>query len=129
MYSTNISELAHKEQSKQGYCQSNKNEAPHQILSHSGREHALGMRLQTLETLLEGESVITIDNSAGEVAAVSQNRPRCVLNGRMRNICTLTEVCRTCISDYGKVIEEMLCFIKRTVADNPPRPPDPTELG
>jgi len=37
MYSTEIGELAHKEQIKEGYRQSNKNEAARQILSHYGR--------------------------------------------------------------------------------------------
>src|SRR5437879_13806351 len=51
IYSTEIGELAHKEQIKEGYHRSNKNEATHQILSQYGRQHALGMRLQTLDIL------------------------------------------------------------------------------
>ena len=34
MYSTEIGELAHKDQIKEGYRSSNKNEAARQILSH-----------------------------------------------------------------------------------------------
>ena len=45
MYSTKIGELAHEDQIKEGYRRSNKNEAARQILSHYGRQHALGMRL------------------------------------------------------------------------------------
>jgi len=71
MYSTKIGELAHKEQINEGNHRSYKNEAAHQILSHYGHQHALGIRLQTLETLLKAESVITIDNSRGKVAAAS----------------------------------------------------------
>jgi len=93
MYSTEIVELAHKEQIKEGYSQSNKIEAVRQTLSPYGRQHALGMRLQTLETLLKAESMIMIDNSGGEVAASSQSIPRCVLKGLMRSIGTLTELC------------------------------------
>jgi len=129
MYSTEIGELAHKKQIKEGYPRSNKNEAAHQILLHYGSQHALGMRLQTLETLLKAESVIMIDNSGGEVGAVRRSIPRPVLKGQMRNIGTLTKLCRTCSIDYGDVIEEMLHFIKRTVADDLPLPTDPTELG
>ena len=42
MYSTEIGELAHKNQIKEGYRRSKKNEAARQILSHYGRQHALG---------------------------------------------------------------------------------------
>ena len=51
MYSTEMGELAHKEQIKGGYRRSNKNNATGQILSYYGRKHTLGMRLQTIETL------------------------------------------------------------------------------
>ena len=40
----------------------------------------------------------------------------------------LTELCRTCGVDYGDVIEQMLCFIKRTIADDQPPPTDSTKL-
>jgi len=129
MYTTEIGQLAHKEQSKEGYCRSNKNDAAHQILSHYGSQHALGIWLQTLETRLKAESVITIDNSGGEVAAARRSIPRPVLKDQMRNIGTLTEVCRTCGINYSDIMEEMLHFIKRTVADNLLQPTDPTDLG
>ena len=51
MYSTEMGELAYKEQIKVGYCRSNKNNAARQILSYYARKHALGMRLQTIEAL------------------------------------------------------------------------------
>jgi len=51
MYSTEISKLAHKDQIKDAYRRSNKNEAPQEILSHYGRQHALGIGLQTIEAL------------------------------------------------------------------------------
>jgi len=87
------------------------------------------MRLQTLETQLKAESVIMIDNSGGEVVAANRSIPRRMLKGRMRNIGTLTKLCRSCGINYGNVMEEMLRFIKRTVADDPPLPTDLTELG
>ena len=45
MYSTEMGELAHKEQIKGGYRKSNKNNSARQILSYNGRKHALGMWL------------------------------------------------------------------------------------
>jgi len=71
MYFTEISVLEHTEQIKEGYSRSNKNEAARQILSHYGRQYALGMRLQTLETLFKAESVIMKYSSRGEVVAAS----------------------------------------------------------
>jgi len=62
MYSTEIGELVHKYQIKEGYRRSNKNEAARQSLSHYGRQHALGIRLQTIEALskVEGASAKNI---------------------------------------------------------------------
>ena len=129
MYSTEIGELAHKDQIKEGYRQSNKNEASRQILSQYGRQHALGMRLQTLDVLWKTENVIAIEGSWRETAAASHSTSRRILKGRMKNISTLTELCRNCNIDYGDIMEEMLRFTKQTVADDHPLPPDPTELG
>ena len=129
MYSTEIGELAHKDQIKEGYRRSNKNEGSRQILSQYGRQHALGMRLQTLDVLWKTENVIAIEGSRRETAAASHSTPRRILKGRMKNVSTLTELCRNCNIDYGDIMEEMLRFTKHTVADNHPLPPYPTELG
>jgi len=69
------------------------------------------MRLQTPETLLIVESVNTIDNSGGEVLALSRSIPHWVLKGWMRNIGKLTELCCTCVIDYGDLMEMMLHFL------------------
>jgi len=92
MYSAEIGELAHKETMKEGYRGPNKNEASCQMLSHYGRWHALGMRFQTLETLLKVESVIMIDNTGEEVVAASRRIPHRLLKGRIRNIGRLPEL-------------------------------------
>jgi len=52
-----------------------------------------------------------------------------MLKGQMRNIGILTKLCRSCSINYGNVIEEMLHFINRTIADDLSLPTDPTELG
>ena len=113
-YSTEIGELAHKDHIKEGYHRLNKNEAARQILSHYGRQHALGMRLQTLDGLLKAENVVAIEGTGRETAAT----PRRILKGRMKNVSTLTELCRTCNIDYGDIMDEMLRFTKQTVADD-----------
>jgi hypothetical protein len=51
MYSTDVGELAHKVQIKEGYRHSNKNDASRQILEYYGRVHSVSMRLLTLRAL------------------------------------------------------------------------------
>jgi len=70
MYSTEIGELAYKDQIKDGYRRSNKNEAARQILSHYGRQHALGIRLQIIEALSKVEGVIVVEDSGMEMPTV-----------------------------------------------------------
>jgi len=125
MYSTQIGELAQEDQIKEGYRRSNQNEAARQNLSHNGRQHALGMRLQTLDIFFKAENLVAIEGTGRETAAA----PRRILKGQMMNVSTLTELCRTCNIDYGDIIEEMLRFTKQTVADNHPLSSDPTKMG
>ena len=70
MYSTEIGELAHKDQIKDGYCRSNKNEAARQILSNYTPQHALGIRLETIEALSKVEGVIVVEVSGMEMPTV-----------------------------------------------------------
>ena len=94
MYSAEISELAHKDQIKDSYRRSNKNEAAQQILSHYGRQHALGIRLQTIEALSKVGGVIIAEDSGMEMVTVpSRSTSHRVLIGRMKNTSTLTELC------------------------------------
>jgi len=51
MYSTEIGELAHKTQIKEGWRQSNKNDTARQIVHGYGRQHAIRMRLLNLQSL------------------------------------------------------------------------------
>jgi len=69
MYSTEIGELAHQDHIKDGYHRSNKNDATREILLQYGRQHALGMRLQTIETLSKVKGVIVAEDSGMEMPA------------------------------------------------------------
>jgi len=124
MYSTEIGKLAHKDQIKEGYNRSNKNEAASQILSHYGRQHALGMRLQTLDVLLKPGNVVAIEGTGRGTGA----ERRRILKGRIKKVSMLSELCRTCNIDYGDIME-MLRFTKQTIVDDHPLSCDPTELG
>jgi len=113
MYSTDIGELAHKDQIKHGYCRSNNNEATRQILSHYGRQYVLGIRLQTIEALCKVEGVIVVEDSTKERPTVpSRSTPRRVLKGRMKNTSTLTELCTALNIHYSNMMEQILRFIR-----------------
>jgi len=130
MYSTEISELAHKDQIKDGYRRSNKNEAARQILSHYGRLHALGIRLQRMVAHSKVEGVIVVKDSGMEMLTVpSRGTPRRVLKGRMKNTSTLTELCTALDIHYSNMMAEILRFIRQTTADDRRLPADPAKLG
>jgi len=128
IYSTEIGELAHKEQIKDGYQKSNKNEAARQILSQYGHQYALGIRLQTIEVLLQ-TGMIMVGNSGMEMpTSSSHSAPRRKLK-RRTNIGMLSELCRAHEIEYCDIMEEMLSFIKQTAANDPRLPAHLTELG
>ena len=88
------------------------------------------MRLQTIEALSQAENVFVMGNGGVEAPATSWSAPRRVLKGRiMENIGTLTELCRALNINYSDMIEEMLRFIRQTIADDQLLPCDCTELG
>src|SRR5205807_2037502 len=128
MDSTEIGKLAHKDQIKDGYRRSNKNEAAQQSLSQYGCQRALGMRLQTIEVLLKSEGLTEVENTGmGIPASSGLSTPRRVLKGCTKNISMLTELCRALNINYCDMTEEMLHSIK-TGAANPQLHADPTEL-
>jgi len=129
IYSTDIGELAHKDQIKDGYRRSNKNEAARQIFSHYGRQHGIGIRLQTIEALSKVQYGIVVADRGMEMPTVSsRSTPRPVLKGRMKNTSTLTELCTALDMHCSNIMEEILRFIRQTAADDQRLPADPAEL-
>jgi len=129
IYSTGIGELAHKDQINEGYRRSNKNEAAREILSHYRHQHALGIRLQSIEALSKVGGVIVVEDSGMEMPTVPNRRtPHRVLKGHMKNTSTLTELCTALDIHYSNMMEEILCFIRHTAADDGQLPADPAEL-
>ena len=130
MYSTEIGELAHKDQIKDGYRRSNKNEAARQLMSNYGHQHALGIRLQTIEALSKVEGVIVVEDSGMEMPLVpSRSTPRRVLEGHIKNTSTLTELCTALDIHYSNMMEEIQRFIRQTAADARRFPANPAEVG
>jgi len=129
-YLTEIGKLAHKDQIKHGYRRSNKNQAAQQILLHYGRQHAIGIRLQTIEALSKVKPVIVVEDSGMEIPIVSsRSTHRQVLKGSMKNTSMLTELSRALDIHYSNMMEEILRFISQTTADDRRLPADPAELG
>ena len=62
MYSTDIGELGHKEQIKEGYRRSNKYHAAQQILAQFSKQHAIGMRLLTMEAVRKADDEVETAN-------------------------------------------------------------------
>ena len=89
MYSTEIRELAHKTQIKDGWHQSNINDAARQIVHSYGCQYAIRMRLWNLESLkcrdadLSDDVLHHLDRTASTVtAAVPVVRMRVLKGGR-----------------------------------------------
>src|SRR5437879_2789994 len=128
MYSTDIGGLAHKEQLKEGYRRSNKNNAAPQILSDYGRQHALGMKLQTTEELLKsGNALRTGDVMTDIPGSADYSKHRMVLRGRV-NTGNIIDLCRILNIDYSDLLPEMLRYIRKTPTDERRLPADSTEL-
>ena len=98
MYSTEIGELAHKTQIKDGWRQSNKNDAARQIVHSYGRQHAIRMRLLNLESLqrrgtdLSGDAVQHLVSSTETVEAPVVRRR--VLKGRRNDVSNVVDFSR-----------------------------------
>jgi len=130
IYSTEIGELAPMDQNKDRYRRSNKNEAARQILLHYGRQHTLGVRLQTIEALSKVEGVIVVVESGMEMPTVSSpSTSRGVLKGRKKNTSMLIKLCTALDINYSNMMEEIFLFIRQTAANDRRLPADPTKPG
>ena len=134
MYSTDIGELAHKEQIKEGYRRSNKNDAARQILAQYTRRHAIGMRLLTMEVLGKADNAFEIGNVSvsGQGRRVgpypTQQIPGRALKGRTKNVGTLLEICRVLEIPYDNLAAELVSYIRQALPDERQLPDDPSEL-
>ena len=134
MYSTDIGELAHKEQIKEGYRRSNKNDAARQILAQYTRQHAIGMRLLTMEVLGKADNAFEIGNVSvsGQGRRVgaypTQRIPGRALKGCTQNVGTLFEICRVLEIPYDNLAAELVSYIRQAVPDKQQPPDDPSEL-
>ena len=133
MYSTDVGELAHKVQIKEGYRHSNKNDASRQILQYYGRVHAVSMRLLTLRALrakepeLEGGLFDDADRRyldemsqtrhPIQLTATDGTRPRKLLRGRYRDINDFKQLSENLGIPVERIFDELIRFSRRSLQD------------
>jgi len=119
MYSTEIGKLEDKDQINDGYRRSKKNDAAAPTWLQLGRQHALGIRLPTIEAHGKGQDIIVAEHRGIDMPAFSTQSTRCrVLKDRMKNTSTLTELCGTLNIHYSDMMQGILRFTRQTAADN-----------
>jgi hypothetical protein len=127
MYSTDVGELAHKVQIKEGYRSSNKIDALRQILAYYGRIHAFSMRYLTLhalekpgeqgglpediERLLQGETRLTHPRQTQEKGA----GPKRLLKGPLANVDSLMHLSRNIDIPVARILEELVRYNRRSL--------------
>ena len=62
MYATVVGELTHGERIREGCGRSNKNHAARQMLAQYSKQHAIGMRLLTMEALRRADDEVETGN-------------------------------------------------------------------
>ena len=130
MYSTDIGELAHKEQIKEGYRRSNKNYAARQILAQYSKQHTIRMRLLTIEALRKTDDEVKTGNVGDSNQGTCRN-PRTqgqALKGRTQNVGTVFELCLALEIHYDDLALELINYVLQTTAYEGQLPVDPSEL-
>lgn len=68
------------------------------------------------------------ENGGTEILAPGKSTPQQVLKGCMKNISTLTELCRAINIDYDDRVEMMLYLIRQATVDDQPLPANSATL-
>ena len=91
MYSTAIRELAHEQQIREGYRRSNKNHAARHILAQYSNQHAIGMRLLTIEALRKADDELERGNVgvSNQGTRPTPQTPWRPLKGQTQNVGTV----------------------------------------
>jgi hypothetical protein len=132
MYSTDVGELAHKVQIKEGYRHSNKNDASRQILDFYGRVHAVSMRLLTLHALQAERSEhqgvladadrlfldeLSPSGPAVQLTRTEDTRPRKLLRGRYANVDNFDQLSKNLGVPVDRVFDELVRYSRRSLTD------------
>ena len=133
MYSTDVGELAHKVQIKEGYRRSNKNDAARQILDNYGRVHAISMHLLTLQALqagnpeweaLSGDAELKFldsekrgqSHSPVSPSQVGSTRPRRLLKGHNAKVYSFRQLSENLDIPEDRMFEELVKYSRRSLS-------------
>ena len=133
MYSTDVGELAHKVQIKEGYRRSNKNDAARQILFYYDRVHAVSMRMLTVHALqaqkpdcegLSGDAERAFLREAGQSQSPTRPtqaggpRPKRLLRSRYANVDSFRQLSRNLDIPVERIFEELVRYSRRSLSDH-----------
>jgi len=114
MYSTEFGELTHKEQIKDGWRYSNKNDVERQILHSYRRQHAIRMRLLKLNALRRrganlGDDVLGyLDKTTTTVLVSTPARRGRMLKGRGDDVSNVLDFCKVLGISLDRICLELL---------------------
>ena len=131
MYCTEYGELAHKEQIKDPWQRSNKNDVARQILHSYGGRHEIPMRLLILESLRrQGANLDTdVPEHLDTTSTVSAPVPRSRLLKRRRgNVSDVLDFCRALRISLESVYRELIRYSQHTLPIERRLPEDPVIL-
>ena len=112
MYSTEFGDLAHKEQIKDGWRRSNKNDVKRQILHSYRRQHAIQMRLLNLNSLRRrgaklGDNVLGYLDKTMSTLSTPAPRGR-ILNGRHDDVSYVLDFCKVLGTSLDRICLELI---------------------
>ena len=131
MYSMEYGELAHKEQIKDPWRRSNKNDVARQILHSYRQRYGIRMRLFTLQSLrrhganLDTHVLEHLDTTGTVSAPVPRGR---LLKGRQGDVSDILDFCRVLRISLGSVYRELIRYSRHNLPTERHLPEDPVIL-
>src|SRR5207302_223574 len=132
MYSTEFGELAHKDQIKDGWRRSNKNDAARQILHIYSRQQAIQMRLLNLDSLRRRGADLPADvlHHLDKTSAVSRPPPRCrILKERRDDVSDIMDFCKVLGVSSETMCRELIRYSQHNLPTDRRLPEDAATLG
>ena len=129
MYSTEFGELAHKEQIKEGWRRSNKNDVEPQILHRYGRQHAIRMRLLNLNSLRchganLGDDVLGyLDKTTSTVSTPAPGGR--ILKGRRDDVSDVLDFCKVLGISLHRICLELIRYSRHNLPTERRLPKEP----
>jgi len=132
MYSTEFGELAHKEQIKERWRRSNKNDVERQIVHTYGRQHAIRMRPLNQNSLRHrganlGDDVLLYLDKIMSTVATPAPRGR-ILKGRRDDVSYVLDFCKVLGISLDSICLELIQYSRHNLPNEPRLPEEPAIL-